>query len=68
MARHPPLRDIFTAFEGAGPAYPGEPLDEYRDLAMLARTWERIGSGDLTVDDMAGRPQAGAPGSVDQED
>ena len=68
MARHPPLPDIFTAFEGAGPAYPAEPLDEYRDLAMLARTWERIGSGDLTVDDMAESLRAGTPGSADPED
>jgi hypothetical protein len=67
MARPTRLRDIFTAFETTGPAYPAEPLDEYRDLAMLAHAWERMGSGDLTVDDVAGGPQVGSAGS-DQED
>ena len=67
MARHTRLRDIFTAFEATGPAYPAEPVDEYRDLAMLAHAWERIGSGEVTVDDVTGSLQVGAAVG-DQED
>lgn len=60
MARHPLFRDIFTALEGSGPACPADPIDEYRDLAMLARAWERIGSGDATAEDAGGNLQIGA--------
>lgn len=35
------LRDIFSAFERAGPAYRAETIDEYRELAILAHAWER---------------------------
>jgi hypothetical protein len=35
------LRDIFSALESAEPAYRADPIDEYRDLAMLAHAWER---------------------------
>ena len=62
MARHTALGDIFTAFEGAGPDDPSDPIDEYRDLAMLPRAWERIGSGDVTDDDPAGILQVGTAG------
>ena len=54
MARQTLLRDILTALEGAAPAYSADPIDEYRDLAMLARAWESIGSADVTVDDVGG--------------
>lgn len=59
MARRTLLWDIFTALEGSGPAHPTDPIDEYRDLAMLARAWERIGSDHATEEDAGGNPQAG---------
>lgn len=59
MARHTLLPDILTAFEGSEPACATDPIDEYRDLAMLARAWERIGSGGVAADD-AGILQAWA--------
>ena len=59
MARRTLFRDIFTALEGSGPAYPTDPIDEYRDLAMLARAWERIGSGDAAAEAAGGNPQPG---------
>lgn len=52
------LRDIFGAVESAEPAYRADPIDEYRDLAMLAHAWER-GSLELEV-------AAQAPGRVDE--
>jgi hypothetical protein len=59
MARHTLLPDIFTALEGSEPACAADPIDEYRDLAMLARAWERIGSGGVTGDDAGGILQVG---------
>ena len=59
MAKRTVLGDILTAFEAAGPVYSADPIDEYRDLAMLARAWECIGSADVTADDAAGVLQAG---------
>lgn len=41
MLRDRPLPDVFRAFESAEPAYGADPIDEYRDLAMLAHAWER---------------------------
>ena len=68
MARHPLLPDIFSAFEGSEPACGAEPIDEYRDLAMLARAWERIGSGDVPVGDAGGDLHVGAAGTGPKED
>lgn len=72
MARRTLLPDILTAFEGTEPARRCDPIDEYRDLAMLARAWERIGSGDLTVGDAGGNAGGNlhveAAGSGDKED
>lgn len=59
MARHTLLPDILAAFEGSEPACAADPIDEYRDLAMLARAWERIGSGGVTADDAGCTLQAG---------
>jgi hypothetical protein len=53
------LRDIFKALENAGPAYRAEAVDEYRELAMLARAWERSASKPGTGTEEA------APGAVD---
>lgn len=36
-----PLLDIFSVLASAEPAYRAEPIDEYRDLVMLAQAWER---------------------------
>lgn len=63
MARHPLLPDIFTGFEGGEPACRTDPIDEYRDLAMLASAWERIGSAAVAVDDEGGNRQLGSAGS-----
>ena len=41
MLRDRLLPDVFRAFESAEPAYGADPIDEYRDLAMLAHAWER---------------------------
>lgn len=68
MARLPLLPDIFTALEGSEPAYRADPIDEYRDLAMLARAWERIGAGDVTAADVGGNAPVGAAGSGVKED
>ena len=46
VVRRMPLRDTFSTVEGAQPACRAEPIDEYRDLAMLARAWE---SGSLEL-------------------
>jgi len=35
------LRDFFSAFENAAPALRADPIDEYRELTLLARAWER---------------------------
>jgi hypothetical protein len=67
MARHTLLPDILTAFEGSEPACATDPIDEYRDLAMLARAWERIGSGGVTVDEAGGILLAGTA-SIPKED
>lgn len=40
VVRKRPLPDIFGAFEIAEPASRAEPIDEYRDLVMLAHAWE----------------------------
>lgn len=42
MVRHSHLRDTFSAFESTGPAHRADPIDEYRDLAMLANAFERV--------------------------
>lgn len=68
MARHPLLPDILTAFEGSEPAGRADPVDEYRDLVMLARAWERIGSGDVTAGEVAGNAHVGAAGTGVKED
>lgn len=68
MARHPLLPDILTALEGSEPACRADPIDDYRDLAMLARAWERIGSGEVTVGDVGGNLHAGTAGSGAPED
>jgi len=68
MARHTLLPEIFAPFEGIEPECRAEPIDEYRDLAMLARAWERIGSGDLTVGDVAGNLLADTAGGTDKQD
>jgi len=34
------LGDFFSTCGRDEPAYGAEPIDEYRDLAMLARAWE----------------------------
>ena len=52
-----PLSDIFSALEGAEPAHSAEDIDEYRELAMLARAWERGSLKSGVVD--------GAPGGID---
>jgi hypothetical protein len=57
VVRHRLLRDIFSAFESAEPAYRADTIDEYRELAMLAHAWER-GSLKPGVAE-------GAPGRVD---
>lgn len=41
MVRIRLLRDIGNIFDGAGPAQSAEPIDEYRELAILAHAWER---------------------------
>lgn len=41
MLRDRLLPDVFRAFESAEQAYGADPIDEYRDLAMLAHAWER---------------------------
>jgi hypothetical protein len=40
VVRHRLLPEIFSALESAEPAYRADPIDEYRDLAMLAHAWE----------------------------
>jgi hypothetical protein len=40
VVRNRPLRDIFSTLDIAEPAYRAEPIDEYRDLVMLAHAWE----------------------------
>ena len=57
MVRQRPLPDIFSAFDSAEPAYRAEPIDEYRELEMLAHAWER---GSLEQ----GAPE-GAPGRAE---
>jgi hypothetical protein len=52
------LRDIFRVLENAGPAYRAEAVDEYRELAMLARAWEHSAS-------KPGTEEAASPGAVD---
>lgn len=34
------LGDLFSASESADPTYGADPIDEYRELAMLAHAWE----------------------------
>lgn len=41
MVRNRLLGRIFSAFESAGAAPGAEPIDEYRELAILAHAWER---------------------------
>ena len=41
MVRNSLLGGIFSAFESDGSAHGAEPIDEYRELAMLAHAWER---------------------------
>jgi hypothetical protein len=40
VVRNKPLPDIFSSLESAEPAWRAEPIDEYRDLVMLAHAWE----------------------------
>ena len=54
------FRDIVSAFESAEPAYRAGTIDEYRELAMLARAWER-GSLEPGVADERGGPPLRAP-------
>lgn len=54
MVRHRPLPGIFSAHEGVEPAYRAEPIDEYRDLAMLADAWEHGSLGPGLVGDWGG--------------
>lgn len=35
------LGDIFSPPESTAPAYRAEAMDEYRELALLAKAWER---------------------------
>lgn len=40
VVRHRPVPDIFGTLDIAEPACRAEPIDEYRDLVMLADAWE----------------------------
>lgn len=41
MVRNRYPGDVFGADESAEAAYGTDPIDEYRELALLARAWER---------------------------
>lgn len=41
VVRNKPIPGIFSTSESAEPAYRADPIDEYRDLVMLAHAWER---------------------------
>lgn len=40
MVRDWLLRDMLGAFESAEPMYRADPVDEYRELTILAGAWE----------------------------
>jgi hypothetical protein len=66
VVRHTRLRDIFSTFECAEPAYRADGIDEYRELAMLAGAWEHgslkppggAEGGSGRVDDPEGKESA----------
>jgi hypothetical protein len=64
LVRNRPLSDIFSTLESAEPAHRAEPIDEYRDLVMLAHAWEH---GSLEPEGAEEAPGLGddAEGKVD---
>jgi len=49
------LRDIFSACESAESADRADSIDEYRDLAMLARAWENGSFEPKAAEEATGR-------------
>lgn len=39
--RHRPVRDVLSVFGTGERAYRADPMDEYRELTILAGAWER---------------------------
>lgn len=55
MLRDTLLRDVFRDFESAERAHGADPIDEYRDLAILAHAWERGSLNPEVTEEAPGR-------------